>query len=241
MRALMVSALLLFAKCDSFGSFLELPFDVDWRESMHRCLDSQRPPVERVLSFPNAVEELMSIKVCIESKGTKNTNFSLRKTIKCESSVNPIQEKEDYLKWAEEKGIEEENCFSPDKLNSGKCDNKCKEDITKRVFAKDIKKFNYEGKIMQEILFSGPVLASFDLYSDFLEYKGGMYTHKNGEYLGKHTVILIGYIRDGEYQIWIAKNSFGPAWGENGYFKIPFDHLNICENVTTFSPLYKYQ
>ena len=177
----------------------------------------------------------MSIKVCIESKGTKNVDFGLKETIQCEAGSS---QQDDYLKWVEEKGIAEKNCFN---FTVDKCENKCDKDFSKRVFAKNIQTLNHEGMIMQEILFSGPVIATFDLYSDFLEYRGGVYTHQSGEYLGKHSVLLIGYVRDGNYQHWIAKNSFGTSWGESGYFRIPFDHLGICENVKTFSPLYKYQ
>jgi cathepsin B len=233
MRTLIIWALALLIKCNSREeSFLQLPFDVDWRESSYACLDSQRHPVETKQSYLAAVEELVSIKVCLQSRGEKLIEYELGKTIECEKERN--LEGKDYITFLEENGALEKNC-----LKNLECINICQSDQTKRVFANNVKTFNREGIIMQEILFNGPVIATFDLYSDFLEYKGGVYVQQSGDYMGRHSVLLIGFVREGQNQYWIAKNSFGPQWGEGGYFRIPFDHLGICESVKTFTPLYK--
>ncbi|QTA79935.1 Peptidase C1A domain-containing protein, GG-GAP repeat-containing [Desulfonema limicola] len=57
-------------------------------------------------------------------------------------------------------------------------------------------------------------------------YKGGVYNYEGGpiswEYNG-HAVLLVGY--DDNLQCFKVKNSWGPNWGENGYFRIAYDDV----------------
>lgn len=64
----------------------------------------------------------------------------------------------------------------------------------------------------------GPVIAVMVIYQDFLSYKSGIYSHVTGTIEGGHIVTIVGY--DDADQCWIVKNSFGPDWGENGFFRI---------------------
>jgi C1A family cysteine protease len=64
----------------------------------------------------------------------------------------------------------------------------------------------------------GPVLTGFTVYEDFLYYQSGIYRHVTGPEKGGHAVAIVGY--DDAQQCWIIKNSWGPGWGENGYFRI---------------------
>ena len=68
----------------------------------------------------------------------------------------------------------------------------------------------------------GPLVAGLAIFSDFSYYSGGIYRHVWGEYEAGHLVLLVGYDSDEEY--WIAKNSWGGFWGEEGgYFRVAFD------------------
>ncbi len=42
--------------------------------------------------------------------------------------------------------------------------------------------------------------------------------------LGAHAILLVGY--DLSRKLILARNSFGPDWGEQGYFWIPFDYVS---------------
>jgi C1A family cysteine protease len=35
-----------------------------------------------------------------------------------------------------------------------------------------------------------------------------------------HAVVLVGYNNDHDPPYWVAKNSYGPGWGDNGFFKV---------------------
>ncbi|KAK7101922.1 dipeptidyl peptidase 1-like [Littorina saxatilis] len=74
----------------------------------------------------------------------------------------------------------------------------------------------------------GPVAIGFEVLTDFMQYKGGIYHHTGltGGFkpfeLTNHAVLVVGYGVDsttGE-KYWITKNSWGEKWGENGFFRI---------------------
>ncbi|XP_052532873.1 tubulointerstitial nephritis antigen isoform X3 [Tympanuchus pallidicinctus] len=84
-----------------------------------------------------------------------------------------------------------------------------------------------ETDIMEEIMAKGPVQAIMKVYEDFFLYKEGIYRHsyKEGSKWKTHSVKLLGWGslpgKNGQKQkFWIAANSWGKYWGENGYFRI---------------------
>ncbi|EMP32671.1 Dipeptidyl peptidase 1 [Chelonia mydas] len=85
-----------------------------------------------------------------------------------------------------------------------------------------------EALMKLELVIYGPVAVAFEVYSDFMLYRGGIYHHTglqdefNPFELTNHAVLLVGYGKDpdtGE-KFWTVKNSWGSSWGENGYFRI---------------------
>ncbi len=64
------------------------------------------------------------------------------------------------------------------------------------------------------------VLSNFKFYSDFLYYKNGYYEHVNGEYIGSHEAIIVGWDDKG----WITQNSFDSFLGNKSFFKVKFDN-----------------
>jgi len=79
-------------------------------------------------------------------------------------------------------------------------------------------------EMMKEALLSGPIGVRITVYSDLArDYETGIYVHTGGEMLGDHFVVLVGYndtSGDPDQWYWIAKNSWGADWGEDGYFRI---------------------
>ncbi|XP_037952492.1 tubulointerstitial nephritis antigen-like [Teleopsis dalmanni] len=77
---------------------------------------------------------------------------------------------------------------------------------------------------MAEIFHSGPVQATMRIYRDFFAYSGGIYRHtgaSRGSETGFHSVKLVGWGEEHNgIKYWIAANSWGPWWGEHGYFRI---------------------
>jgi C1A family cysteine protease len=77
----------------------------------------------------------------------------------------------------------------------------------------------------------GPLIACFAVYSDFMNYRSGVYARTASSTLrGYHAVCCVGYSDD--EGCWICKNSWGEDWGESGYFRIAYGQ---CEIDTRFA------
>ncbi len=73
----------------------------------------------------------------------------------------------------------------------------------------------------QALIDHGPLIICIHFWQDFFYYKGGVYKHHTGEHAGGHVVTIVGY--DDSKSCWIVKNSWGPKWGEKGWFKMAYD------------------
>jgi len=101
---------------------------------------------------------------------------------------------------------------------------------------------------MQELFKKGPIVVSFEPDYNFMMYKSGIY-HSLDEktWISKgipkpewekvdHSVLLVGWGEDEKTQekFWIIQNTWGPQWGENGFFRMrrgvdEFGIESICE------------
>jgi hypothetical protein len=67
-----------------------------------------------------------------------------------------------------------------------------------------------------------PIMIAIRVSDNFFSYQGGIYTNTGtpGYY---HGVYVVGF--DSDEQTFTAKNSYGPAWGENGSFRFSYNTL----------------
>lgn len=77
----------------------------------------------------------------------------------------------------------------------------------------------------------GPVSTHMTYSPRHDAYQGGIYVHDGSSMGGGHIVLLVGWkddanVKNGGY--WIVKNSYGSSWGENGFFRIAYDELEIA-------------
>jgi len=128
-----------------------------------------------------------------------------------------------WLYWVNT-GIVSESCY-PLNTTSVDCANKCTGNPT-LDWNKDKRKgkSNYsisgEENMKTDLYQNGPFQAVFAVYSDFLEYKNGIYQHTSGPFQGSHTVRVIGYGEENGVKYWTCANSWGTVWGEHGFFRI---------------------
>jgi len=85
---------------------------------------------------------------------------------------------------------------------------------------------------MKNAILLHPLSASFSVYSDFYSYESGVYEKTpTASYEGGHAILVVGW--NDEEESWICKNSWGPDWGENGYFRIKWGECGFG-TYTTF-------
>lgn len=83
-----------------------------------------------------------------------------------------------------------------------------------------------------------PVIVGFDVYSSFenpFVTRTGVMSYPNvatERLLGGHAVLLVGY--DKASNMYIARNSWGPNWGDKGYFYMPFQVIQNTNMSSDF-------
>ena len=113
----------------------------------------------------------------------------------------------------------------------GACPTKCA-DGSKKVKLTSASSYKDYGlnipAMMKALATNGPLQTAFIVYSDFMYYEGGVYQHVSGYTEGGHAVEMVGYGTDDDgVDYWIIRNSWGPDWGEDGYFRM-IRGINDC-------------
>jgi hypothetical protein len=87
----------------------------------------------------------------------------------------------------------------------------------------------------------GPVYAVLRMMNDFPLYQSGVYEWRHGGSQGCHSVALVGYQDvEGKYGggWFIARNSSGAAWGEDGHIRIGYSQ--VANEVALGMGAYRY-
>lgn len=137
----------------------------------------------------------------------------------------------DALDYLQINGISDESCFPYVDYDTN-CNSKSP-DWEDRVIKVNSSGFVSDGDIKEALITYGPVFTSFYVYQDFVHYQEGIYTPLWGANIGTHCVAIVGYNDTGEY--WICKNSWGPDWGENGYFRIKYKKCDLDKDARYFT------
>ena len=123
-------------------------------------------------------------------------------------------------------GATTENCISYKSGRRGQdglpCSTSCDSGEDKKsYYVKDM--YTVAGDTIRKyLMLEGPMVAELAIYEDFLAYGGGVYVHTVGQQLFSHAVIVVGFGHDSASGLdyWLCLNSWGPDFGEKGYFKI---------------------
>lgn len=96
-----------------------------------------------------------------------------------------------------------------------KCVKKCKIGYSAETykndhyFGKDISYFSLRNdEAIADLIANGPIVAAFDVYEDFMKYKGGIYEYTAGKFVGGHAVRIVGYGSENGVDYWTVANSW---------------------------------
>jgi len=232
----------------------DLPKEFDSRKAYDKCTDviSKIQDQSRCGScWAVSSASVMSDRTCIKSDGKTKLELSAKEVISCAWGMGCNGGQPFFaMGYWKNKGVvsggdydEQSGCqpypFPPNQHGSDepmfetpKCEKSCQkgynvEYASDKHFGKDRKWWLLasEERIRQEIFDNGPVVATFIVYEDFMQYQSGIYQHVSGKQLGGHAVRFIGW---GEEQqadgsvvpYWLVANSWNTDWGEEGTFRI---------------------
>ena len=169
-----------------------------------------------------AVSKAFSHRYC--KKHGNLIKFSQSHLVSCDRRNSGCQGGIEIAAWRyiDLRGLPTDECqpYDINKTDYNECSRKCvNESIpyeTKKTEYWSVARYPSIPEIQYGIMTDGPMTTSIKVYSDFLYYKSGVYTHTKGEFLGHHAVELIGWgVKDG-IDYWIVSNSWNSTWGSNG-------------------------
>jgi cathepsin B len=173
----------------------------------------------------------LSDRMCIASSGKIKVILSPQYLVSCDKVDKACQGGmlDETWNFLETQGTVTDSCFSY-KSGDGKivpdCPSQCDKSSEKLVSYKAVKGSSKELtcplQMQKEIMANGPVQTGFMVYEDFMHYKSGVYKHTTGKKLGGHAVRVVGWGKENSVNYWIVANTWGPAWGETGFFRIAF-------------------
>ena len=206
-----------------------------------------------------SVAETISDRICIDSGGKDQTLVSETELLTCLPKYRNSTLKgcggasraEGFHYWVT-KGLPTKNCkpfpFGKDDIISDhsdklECKAKCQKTSDKMVEDKGsfYRQIYGEENIMEEIQINGPVTAGFDVYEDFFIFwknsRSEIYEHKNGNFIGYHSLKIIGWgsdIINGEKKkYWLCVNSWGEDDSQVFKFIRGIDDCKIESSVIT--------
>jgi hypothetical protein len=107
-----------------------------------------------------------------------------------------------------------------------KCKKKLRKDPVATAKSWGIISPNHERHIELALRYIGPVAVGIDgANPTFLAYSGGVFDSYHCKQTANHALLITGYgqteLKDGSIvRYWIARNSWGTDWGENGYVRV---------------------
>ena len=125
-----------------------------------------------------------------------------------------------------QKGVVSQICFPYDPFTAPQACKLGNNWASSLTYISAYRKLSSIAEMKSELMNNGPLISSMQVYEDFMNYHGyGVYSHVTGNSVGGHCICIVGY--NDTDNCWIAKNSWGPAWGNTGFFRIKYGECGI--------------
>jgi len=200
---------------DSFDSRTQ------WPSFIHAVRDQQQ--CGSCWAF--AASEALSDRLAIYSNGTQNMVLAPEGLVSCDKVDMGCGGgwPSDAANFLVNTGIPTETC-EPYVAGGGQvpaCPAACADGTPKVLYKYKSWDYCTGEAAMMAALQNGPIAVAFAVYQDFFAYKSGVYKAASAALAGYHAVKMLGYgVAEDKTPYWIVQNSWGPAWGEAGTFRI---------------------
>lgn len=224
-----------------------LPTSFDSRVQWPNCIHDIRNQQHCGSCWAFAGSETLSDRFCIASKGSINKVLSPQFMVSCDSSNNGCHGGILTYEWEflENTGTVTDSCL-PYHSGDGSAFpcysfQKCEDGTPiKNYYAQkgSSKTFTDPNSIKLEIMTNGPVETGFQVYENFRNYTGGVYSKGSnpGKLLGGHAVKIVGWGQENGVDHWVVANSWDVTWGEKGFFRIKVGECGIDSDVVVGLP-----
>mmetsp|Transcript_21094 Transcript_21094/g.23865 ORF Transcript_21094/g.23865 Transcript_21094/m.23865 type:complete len:349 (-) Transcript_21094:158-1204(-) len=201
-----------------------IPASFDTRTQWPACVETIYNQKDCAANYATELTSQLSERLCIKTGGENFTSLSPKDLLGCDRtskgcSGGLLDLSATFLKST---GVHDTECFpfSDITTDSKPACNPCDEGEIYKV--EDFCILTGEDRIKREILQNGPLTTLSYVFNDFLTYKTGIYTPTSGSFKFNSPLALniVGWGEESGSKYWIAKNSWGESWGENGYAKI---------------------
>ncbi|CAL8105195.1 unnamed protein product [Calicophoron daubneyi] len=230
----------------------EIPEEFDAREKWPHCVSLRTIWDQGTCGSCWAVSSAsaMGDRYCIRNKG--NVTLSAYDLMSCCSTCHPKgpcdggYPLDAWMHWYVEGVVTggPTNCSGCTCYRYGgdtqfKCDHECRIgyeklydfDLTHGNPAKYVR--NNVEEIQREIMTNGPVVATFEVFTDLGDPGKSVYIHRGGISRGYHAVRVIGWGVKNMWGVrvpyWLVANSWGTEWADGGVFRIlrGYDHCRF--------------
>lgn len=214
------------------------PVFYDWRDGFPQCATEAAVKICRLEdTWACSAVSVLEDRLCMEAVDGNHTTVAL--SIPFLQTCVDVASKFSIMRlwdWLLTNGVATTDCIG-NQFTGTSCPTTCADGYALRT--KRIKAFYNVGhrdphRIKEALITEGPVATEFALYEDFLYYSSGIYHHVAGKLLGYMSTVIVGYGIESDTDYWILRGSWGPAWGENGYFRHVQQSGNIDDNVLSF-------
>jgi len=206
----------------------QLPTDFDARTKFSSCIGAIRNQAKCGSCWAFGGAETLSDNLCIQGKHTGP--LSAQDLVSCDTTDHGCNGGDLIDAWnrLSNVGIVSQECM-PYTAGGGTvnaCPIVCPSgsgDFTRFKCGQAANMLEDELAIKNGVYQMGAAETGFYVYEDFMSYKSGIYHHDNTTSnmpLGGHAVKIVGWGQSGFTKYWLVANSWGSAWGMDGFFKI---------------------
>jgi cathepsin B len=201
----------------------DIPELFDARSEWPHCVQSVRDQAHCGSCWAFAAAETLTDNLCV--LGVSTSVLSAQDLISCDSSDHACKGGTLLSAWSyiDSRGLVEDSSF-PYQSGDGSCNNTCVPACSRVGTAHKCPvahtMLNSDAEIQGAVMTTGAVEVGFFVMEDFMNYKSGIYEYHSGMQLGGHAVKVIGWGSELSKFYWVVQNSWGPSWGENGFFRI---------------------